>query len=130
MKVVLGYIKNSEDKYLLAKRPINKEYGGFWEFPGGKVENCESIEQAIVREIYEEFNVGIEVKEIFDSYYYDTKTTRITFYPALCNLVTDKVTPTEHSDFQFLHLHEILNLDLAPPDYQALEILRVSTYAK
>ena len=130
MKVVLGYIKNSEDKYLLAKRPIDKEYAGFWEFPGGKVEKSESIEQAMIREIYEEFKVGIEVKKIFDSYDYDTITTTITFYPLLCNLLTDKVTPTEHSDFQFLHLHEIPNLDLAPPDYQALEILRVSTYAK
>jgi 8-oxo-dGTP pyrophosphatase MutT (NUDIX family) len=37
IRVALGFIQNEEGKYLLAKRNVNKEFGGLWEFPGGKL---------------------------------------------------------------------------------------------
>ncbi|WP_263078543.1 Nudix family hydrolase [Endozoicomonas sp. Mp262] len=56
--VAVAVIQNSEGKVLLAKRPIDKHMGGKWEFPGGKVEPGENVQEALVRELKEE--VGID----------------------------------------------------------------------
>ncbi|MGY5583709.1 8-oxo-dGTP diphosphatase MutT [Vibrio cincinnatiensis] len=59
--IVAGIILNSErSRLFITKRPDDKHQGGLWEFPGGKVEAGETIEQAMSRELEEE--VGIEVK--------------------------------------------------------------------
>jgi 8-oxo-dGTP diphosphatase len=48
-----------EGRFLLTTRPAGKVYAGFWEFPGGKVEVGETVEQALKRELFEE--LGIEI---------------------------------------------------------------------
>ena len=59
LQVVVGFIFNKEKQILIAKRPDHAHLGGFWEFPGGKVEVQESSKQAIARELHEE--IGIKV---------------------------------------------------------------------
>ena len=51
---------NDFNEILLSKRPKNKYLGGFWEFPGGKVETNEVPEHALIREIKEELNIDIK----------------------------------------------------------------------
>lgn len=58
IRVVVGLIIK-EQKILVAKRPFDKPYAGYWEFPGGKIEENESAEEALKRELAEE--LGIEV---------------------------------------------------------------------
>lgn len=48
-----------QEEVLLARRPEGKKHAGLWEFPGGKIESQESLQEALVRELYEE--LGIEV---------------------------------------------------------------------
>ncbi len=45
---------NEQGKVLINKRPEGKDYAGYWEFPGGKVEENETPEEAIIRELKEE----------------------------------------------------------------------------
>lgn len=59
--VAAGVIVNPEGKILVAKRPEHTHQGGLWEFPGGKLETAEPVEEALKRELYEE--VGIEVQQ-------------------------------------------------------------------
>ncbi len=56
-----------DDKILIAKRPDKGLLGGLWEFPGGKVEDNESPEQAAAREIKEELDIDVQVDELFDT---------------------------------------------------------------
>ncbi|WP_196137181.1 8-oxo-dGTP diphosphatase MutT [Aliikangiella sp. G2MR2-5] len=49
-----------DDKVLIAQRPADKHKGGYWEFPGGKIENGESPVEALKREIFEELNIHIQ----------------------------------------------------------------------
>ena len=62
MKIVGAVVlTDNERKILIGKRPEGKDLAGYWEFPGGKLEAGETIEECIVREIYEELNVRCEV---------------------------------------------------------------------
>jgi 8-oxo-dGTP diphosphatase len=57
--VAVGVLIDSNDRFLLTSRPVGKVYAGYWEFPGGKVEPGESIEQALSRELHEELGITI-----------------------------------------------------------------------
>ncbi len=57
--VAVGVLIDRSGQFLLTSRPAGKVYAGYWEFPGGKVEAGESIEQALRRELNEELGVEI-----------------------------------------------------------------------
>ena len=57
--VAVGVIVGSDGRILLAKRPDHLHMGGRWEFPGGKVEAGESIQQAMLRELQEELDITV-----------------------------------------------------------------------
>lgn len=59
IRVAAGVILNQNQQVLLAQRPEGKPWSGWWEFPGGKIEEDESVEQALARELKEE--LGIEI---------------------------------------------------------------------
>lgn len=72
--IAIGVIFNKENKILMALRPEDKFQGGLWEFPGGKVEPDEGIEQALTRELFEEVGITVMKAEPLtqcDYYYQD-----------------------------------------------------------
>jgi len=62
VEVAVGVLIQRNGDFLLTSRPQGKAYAGYWEFPGGKLEAGETVEQALVRELNEE--LGIEVTEV------------------------------------------------------------------
>ncbi len=58
-EVAAGILLDAEGRYLLGQRPEGKPYAGYWEVPGGKIEQGESIFEALKRELLEE--LGIEI---------------------------------------------------------------------
>ncbi|MGL6261596.1 8-oxo-dGTP diphosphatase MutT [Vibrio sp. WXL103] len=70
--IVAGIIFNQDKTEIyITKRPDDKHKGGFWEFPGGKVESGESIEQAIARELDEEIGIRVTGQTHFQHLEYD-----------------------------------------------------------
>ncbi|MGC1182843.1 8-oxo-dGTP diphosphatase MutT [Legionella sp.] len=59
MKVAVAVIVDTQQRILITQRPLHAPHGGCWEFPGGKLEDNELPEQALIREVREE--VGLEV---------------------------------------------------------------------
>jgi 8-oxo-dGTP diphosphatase len=57
--VAVGVLIGSDGRFLLCSRPAGKVYAGYWEFPGGKLEAGESVEQALRRELLEELGITI-----------------------------------------------------------------------
>jgi 8-oxo-dGTP diphosphatase len=57
--VAVGVLIGADGAFLLTSRPDGKVYSGYWEFPGGKLERGESVEQALRRELQEEIGVTI-----------------------------------------------------------------------
>ena len=52
--VAVGVLIDAQGRFLLTSRPVGKVYAGHWEFPGGKVEPGETVEQALRRELHED----------------------------------------------------------------------------
>jgi 8-oxo-dGTP diphosphatase len=57
--VAVGVLIDAEGRFLLTSRPDGKVYAGYWEFPGGKLEPGETVEEALRRELHEELGVHI-----------------------------------------------------------------------
>ena len=58
-EVAVGVLLRGDGAFLLTSRPAGKPYAGYWEFPGGKLEAGESVEQALRRELQEELGISI-----------------------------------------------------------------------
>ncbi|MEF1288380.1 8-oxo-dGTP diphosphatase MutT [Vibrio sp. M260118] len=70
--IVAGIIFNQDkSQVFITKRPDDKHKGGFWEFPGGKVEPGETIEQAMVRELEEEIGITTTEQALFEHLEFD-----------------------------------------------------------
>ncbi len=57
--VAVGVLVRADGRFLLTSRPQGKPYAGYWEFPGGKLEAGETVEQALARELHEEIGLDI-----------------------------------------------------------------------
>jgi 8-oxo-dGTP diphosphatase len=57
--VAVGVLIDADGNFLLTSRPAGKVYAGYWEFPGGKLEAGESVEEALRRELHEELGITI-----------------------------------------------------------------------
>ncbi len=62
VEVAVGVLIRADGAFLLTSRPPGKVYEGYWEFPGGKVEPGESVEQALRRELQEE--IGLTIRQV------------------------------------------------------------------
>lgn len=69
--VAVGVVKNHNGKILLSKRADHLHQGGLWEFPGGKVEQDETVFDALVREFQEEVNITIQQAEPLMTIHHD-----------------------------------------------------------
>ena len=60
VNVVAAALIDGDGRVLVQQRPVDKQHGGLWEFPGGKVEPGERPEAALVRELAEELGISVE----------------------------------------------------------------------
>ena len=102
-----------DGKIFCAQRPDGKSLGGFWEFPGGKLEIGESPEQALIREIKEELNSEIEIVSYINeaSYDYDFGTVVMKTYHA--KLISGNLELLEHQNSTWLAPNELTTLNWA-----------------
>lgn len=108
VEVAVGILLRG-DEFLLGSRPQGKPFAGYWEFPGGKLEVGESVEQALAREFEEELGIRIETHavEIWQTTEHD--------YPhALVRLHLCKVRQW-HGDFEMREGQQVAWQNL-PPD--------------
>lgn len=122
--VVGAVIINEEGKILCALRSSQMSLPGMWEFPGGKMEQGETPEETLVREIREELECEIEVGEFItdDVYEYPSVLVRLITYFAK---VTDGVpVPKEHERLEWVDRGELLKLEWAPADIPTIKKLQ------
>jgi 8-oxo-dGTP diphosphatase len=77
VNVAVGVLIDAAGNFLLTSRPKGKVYAGYWEFPGGKVEAGESIEQALRRELHEELGITIGAAQAWQELVMDYEHARV-----------------------------------------------------
>jgi len=113
---VVAAILIDNDKVLIAQRADNDPLASYWEFPGGKIEEEESPEQSLIREMQEEFCINIEVREFFGSstFKYDKGTIRLLAY--ICSWTGGVIRSTVHRDYAWVEISELDQYNFAPAD--------------
>jgi 8-oxo-dGTP diphosphatase len=92
---VVGAIILRDQKALATQRGYG-DYAGWWEFPGGKIEDGETPEAALVREIKEELKADITIDRYFDDTEYDYPKFHLSMKCYLCTLTSPTINLTEH----------------------------------
>lgn len=90
--VVIGIVTR-EDTVLICRRPAHTTFPGYWEFPGGKREAGESLEDCLRRELNEELAIGVEPCAALDVLEHDYPAARIRLHPYLCRLIAGEPRP-------------------------------------
>ena len=109
---------NINNQILIAKRPENKHLSGLWEFPGGKVENKESPENALIREVKEELNININQKCIapltFSEFNYKEFNLLLLLY--VCRRWDGEPKSMENNDIKWVNANKLREYRMPPAD--------------
>ena len=124
IEVVAGIIEYN-DKILCMQRDKGKfDYVSFkWEFTGGKIEEGETKEEALKRELREEMEMDVEITNHFLDISHEYPDFTMNMYVFKCKAKSEKFVMNVHHDFKWLPLTEISSLDWAPADKPAVEKL-------
>lgn len=114
IKVVAAVIRD-RDKIFATQRGYG-EFKGGWEFPGGKIEEGETPQEALKREIMEELDTEIEVGELIDTIEYDYPDFHLSMDCFWCELQSEHVVLNEHEDAKWLSKAQLDSVDWLPAD--------------
>ena len=123
--VVAAVIVDNDEVLCMQRGKTKFEYTSYkWEFPGGKIEQNETCKQALVREIREELDALIEVKELIDIIQVDYPDYRVSLRCYLCKLLSDKIALREASDSKWLSKDQLDSVDWLKADSILVEKLK------
>ncbi len=125
--VVIGAIIENQDKEILcALRSPRMALPNLWEFPGGKVEEGETLQETIKREIKEELDCEVEANnEVFNDYTHEYEKFIVQLKTIKCKIISGIPIAKEHSKLVWLKRDNLVSLNWAPADIPALEQLIV-----
>ena len=103
-------------KILIARRAPNKHLAGFWEFPGGKIEEGETPQECLKRELEEELGIVVSVGTFFmeNEHHYEDKIILLKAYE--CDHISGDIILNDHDQIEWVETAEFVNFKFAPAD--------------
>tara|TARA_B100000579_G_scaffold381801_1_gene350570 strand:- start:41 stop:412 length:372 start_codon:yes stop_codon:yes gene_type:complete len=123
MTNVVAAVIRKNNKYLIVQRNRKKHLGLKWEFPGGKVKENETFEEALLREIKEELNIIINLHDKITEEKYKDEKIDILLHYYLCTQVGGTIQLIEHEDLAWVEKKDFKNYDFAEGDKNILLLL-------
>ena len=117
-----------KDSQVLATQRGYGEFQGWWEFPGGKMETGESPQEALKREIREELDADVLVKELLETVEWDYPNFHLTMHCFICNLLSESLHLNEHEAATWLNLENLRSVKWLPADEILLD--KIAEYLK
>jgi 8-oxo-dGTP diphosphatase len=115
MKVTAALIP-SQGRLFVAQRPPWKRFGLLWEFPGGKVEPGEGLEQSLIREIREELCLDIKVRGLFRTICQQDLEPPIDLHAYWCEISGGTLCLSEHVAFMWVNVSELKQMNFTKAD--------------
>ena len=127
IRVVAAVMKDKNNKnepIIFATQRGYGEFKGGWEFPGGKIEEGETPQEALKREIKEELDTEISVGDLIDTIEYDYSTFHLSMDCFWCRIVSGDLTLREHEAAKWLTKDNLDSVDWLPADVTLIEKIR------
>lgn len=124
IQVVAGVIKDKNENnqsIIFATQRGYGEFKGWWEFPGGKIEESETKEEALKREMKEELDIEIVVGELIDTIEYDYPNFHLSMDCFWVEIVAGELVLKEHLSAKWLTKEEIKQVKWLPADITLVE---------
>ncbi len=118
MKVikVTGAIIQEGNKFLICRRGPSEKAAGLWEFPGGKLEINESLEDCILRELKEELDIDAELHSLYDNYRFKSKDVIYDLYFFKIKEYSGNMLKTVHDEMKWVELKDFHHYSFLPGD--------------
>lgn len=123
--VVAAALQSDDGKILLQRRPRGRSMAGLWEFPGGKIEDGETPEAALARELAEELSIGVEPTDLVPACF---ASATIGERPLLlllfsCKQWSGEPVALESPELGWFTVSEMRDLEMPPADLPLLDLL-------
>ncbi len=126
VRVVAAVIRDKDKIYATARG--YGDYKGWWEFPGGKIEEGESPHQALVREIREELTAEISVGELIKTIEYDYPEFHLSMDCFWAEVISGELELKEAESARWLTEDELMDVKWLPADLELIELIREKLY--
>lgn len=123
MQDVTAAIITRDHQVLIAQRAKNQSYAAYWEFPGGKVEEGETPEHCLKRELFEEFGVEANIKKFIHESIYEYPKGAIRLLAYQVDLISETIELRVHDAYRWVDIDDLPNYDLLPADIPIIEKL-------
>mgnify|MGYP000896386312 CR=1 FL=1 len=124
MKEVTAAIIRSGEKILICQRAADDERGLLWEFPGGKREENETLEECIIREIKEELELDIKPLGVFTKSIYEYGGNKIYFTVFNAEIVGGSLKLNVHNAARWVTIEEMSGYEFMPADIEFVKKLQ------
>ena len=116
MQKVTGAIILKDKKVLIMRRAPGENFAGYWELPGGKIEEVETPEDCLIRELKEELFVEIKVKQFFCESIYEYTQGNIQLLTYIVEITKGNIHLSVHDKFEWASKENLLDFELLPAD--------------
>ncbi len=116
MITVTAAIIRKEDKVLIVRRKQGQRLAGYWEFPGGKLEDGESLQLCLEREILEELGWNIEAREVVATNVHTYDLGDIYLVALEATILSGTPVLTVHDEMAWVPVYRLMEYQLAPAD--------------